>query len=87
MSQLRKKMIRDMQLRNLALGTQRRYIAAVAGLAKYYHQSPETIGPEQIQDYIVHLSLRKTSSNGNTRFITYEIYESLIELVEVSGLA
>jgi hypothetical protein len=32
------------------------------------------------------VSLRKTSSNGNTRFRTDEIYETLIELVEVSGL-
>ena len=36
---------------------------------------------------ILLVSLRKTSSNGNTRFRTDEIYESLIELVEVSGLA
>jgi hypothetical protein len=33
------------------------------------------------------LSLRKTSSNGNTRFRTDEIYETLIELVEVGVLA
>jgi hypothetical protein len=32
------------------------------------------------------VSLRKTSSNGNTRFRTDEINETLIELVEVSGL-
>ena len=50
MSELRKKMTRDMQLRNFAAGTQKGYIAAVAGLAKYYRQSPETIGPKQIQD-------------------------------------
>jgi len=31
------------------------------------------------------VSPRKTSSNGNTRFRTDEIYETLIELVEVSG--
>ena len=33
----------------------------------------------------VDVSPRKTSSNGNTRFRTDEIYETLIELVEVSG--
>jgi len=33
------------------------------------------------------LSLRKTSSNKNMRFRTDEIYETLFELVEVSGLA
>lgn len=55
MSPLRKKMIRDMQLRNYAPGTQQSYITAVAGLAKHFHQSPDTISPEQIQDYILHL--------------------------------
>jgi len=55
MSELRKKMTRDMQLRNFASVTQQGYIAAVAGLAKYYRQSPETIRPEQIQDYVLYL--------------------------------
>jgi site-specific recombinase XerD len=48
-------MIRDMQLRNFSPGTQRGYLRAVAGLAKYYHRSPDTIGPEEIQNYIIHL--------------------------------
>jgi len=39
------------------------------------------IGPQKSP-----LSPRKTSYNGNTRFRTDEIYETLIELVEVSGL-
>ncbi len=34
----------------------------------------------------IKLSTRKTSSNENTRFRTDEIYETLTELVEVSGL-
>ncbi len=38
-----------------------------------------TIGPQPAPP-------RKTSYNGNTRFRTDEIYETLIELVEVSGL-
>ncbi len=41
----------------------------------------------EISRLLVSLSLRKTSSNGNTRFRTDKIYETLIELVEVSGLA
>lgn len=55
MTELRKKMIRDMQLRNFAPGTQKSYIHSVAGLAKYYHRSPDLISPEKIQDYIVYL--------------------------------
>jgi hypothetical protein len=43
--------------------------------------------PEGLSTVRERVSLRKTSSNGNTRFRTDEIYETLIELVEVSGLA
>ncbi len=31
------------------------YLAAVAGLAKFYHQSPDRIPPEKIQKYLLHL--------------------------------
>ncbi|HUU18142.1 MAG TPA: phage integrase N-terminal SAM-like domain-containing protein [Sedimentisphaerales bacterium] len=55
MSELRKWMIRDMKLRNFSPTTQRGYLRAVAGLAEYYHRSPDRISTEEIQDYIVHL--------------------------------
>jgi len=48
-------MIRDMQLRNFSPDTQRGYLNSVSGLAKYYRRSPDTISPEEIQDYILHL--------------------------------
>jgi hypothetical protein len=38
MSQLRKQIIRDMQLRNFLPVTQQGCVAAAAGLAKYYHR-------------------------------------------------
>ena len=41
MSELRQKMIRAMELENLSDNTQRRYLAAVTGLAKHYRQSPD----------------------------------------------
>jgi len=44
-----------MQLRNFSPQTQQGYVLAVAGLAKHYHQSPDTISPKQIEDYIIHL--------------------------------
>jgi hypothetical protein len=36
-------MIEDMQLRNLAAGTQKHYISLVAGFAKYFGTSPENL--------------------------------------------
>jgi integrase/recombinase XerD len=55
MSRLREKMIRDMELRNFSPNTQRGYINSVAGLAKHYRRSPDVIGPEEIQDYVIYL--------------------------------
>jgi len=58
-------MIRDMQLRNFSPGTQRGYLRAVAGLAQYYHRSPDTIGPEEIQDYVVYLLSERKLAVGS----------------------
>ncbi len=55
MTALRQKMINDMTLRRLSPNTQTAYISAVAGLARYYKQSPERINNQMIQDYLLHL--------------------------------
>lgn len=39
MTQLRERMIREMDLRNLSENTQRSYLQAVSGLARYYRLS------------------------------------------------
>jgi site-specific recombinase XerD len=48
-------MIRDLQLRRLADRTQQSYVQAVAGLAKYYKQSPDQIDDQKVQNYLLHL--------------------------------
>lgn len=55
MTELRQKMIRAMELRNLSDNTQRRYLSAVTGLAKHYQQSPVKITNEMIEDYLLYL--------------------------------
>ena len=55
MTQLRQKMIRAMELENLSANTQRRYLAAVTGLAKHYHQSLDQLTKEMIEDYLLYL--------------------------------
>ena len=55
MSQLRQQMIRAMDLSNLSDNTQRRYLSAVSGLAKHYHQSPDQLTKEMIEDYLLYL--------------------------------
>jgi integrase/recombinase XerD len=65
MSELRKRMIRQMQLCNFSPGTQPAYLRAAAGLAEYYHRSPDRIGTEEIQDYIVHLLSERKLTVGS----------------------
>ena len=55
MTPLRQKMIKAMELRNLAKNTQRYYLSAVIGLARYYQQSPDKLTQEMIEDYLLYL--------------------------------
>ena len=59
MTQLRQQMIRAMDLNNLSDNTQRRYLSAVNGLAKHYHQSPDQLTKEMIEDYLLYLKKDK----------------------------
>ncbi len=59
MTQLRQKMIRAMDLRNLSDHTKRAYLTAVKGLTKHYQESPEKITEEQIEDYLLYLKNEK----------------------------
>ena len=57
MSELRERMIKEMQLRNFARPTQEGYLYSIKRLARYYHRSPDEITPEEVKDYILpHLS-------------------------------
>jgi integrase/recombinase XerD len=59
MTQLRKKMIRAMDLRNLSHHTKRAYLTAVNGLSEHYQKSPGKITDEQIEDYLLYLKNEK----------------------------
>jgi site-specific recombinase XerD len=48
-------MIEDMKIRNLTANTQRRYVERVAAFAKYFGESPDLLGPEEIRAYQVYL--------------------------------
>lgn len=55
MSELRRKMIEDMELRGLKERTQECYASAVKQLAEYYHRSPEKITDEEVRRYFFYL--------------------------------
>jgi len=64
MTPLRKKMIKAMELRNLSKNTQRYYLSAVIGIARYYQQSPDTLSQEMIEDYLLYLKNDKGNTPG-----------------------
>lgn len=55
MTPLRRRMLEDMQLRNLSAGTQRSYIHYVESFAKHYSTSPEKLGLDDIRNFQLHL--------------------------------
>ena len=55
MTPLRQRMLEDMSIRNLAQNTQQSYVQQVASLARYFDCSPESMGPEKVREYQVHL--------------------------------
>jgi integrase/recombinase XerD len=56
MSPLRRRMIEDMQIRNLTPNTQRVYVAHLVRFACYFRKSPELLGPAEIRAYLIHLT-------------------------------
>jgi integrase/recombinase XerD len=55
MTKLRRRMIEDMELRNLAPKTVAVYVQRVAAFARHFGRSPEALGPDEVRSYLVHL--------------------------------
>ena len=55
MSELRRKMIRAMQLRGLSHHTKNGYVRAVKGHAVHYHKFPDTLAKEMVEDHLLYL--------------------------------
>ena len=73
MTQLRQKMIRAIELKNLSNHTQRAYLVAVTGIARFYNQSPDKMTKEKIEDYLLYLKQDK----GNAPNSCYSVLTGL----------
>jgi site-specific recombinase XerD len=62
MTELRRRMIRDMTVRGFAPNTHESYIAAVRHLARHYRRPPDQLSVEEVQAYLAHMvTVRKLS--------------------------
>ncbi len=59
MSQLRQRMMEDMQLRGFSARTQECYVAAVRQLAEHYHRPPDQLTEEDLRQYFLYLANEK----------------------------
>jgi hypothetical protein len=61
---LRQLMLDELQRRNYSQSTVRSYIFAVEDFAKYFHRSPERLGPDHIRQYQAYLFRERKLSPG-----------------------
>jgi integrase/recombinase XerD len=64
---LRKLMLEELQRRNYSQTTVTSYIKTVADFAKYFHQPPDRLGPDEIRTYQLHLLNDRKQSPRTTR--------------------
>lgn len=55
MTHLRQMMLEELQRRNYAQSTVKAYLRIVQEFAKYFHQPPDKLGPDQLRQYQAHL--------------------------------
>ena len=62
MTPLRRRMIEDMKLKNLASRTIERYVLRVGTFARHFGRSPEDLGRDDVRSYLLHLVQEKKVS-------------------------
>jgi site-specific recombinase XerD len=81
MTQLRQKMLEELQRLNYSHRTAKTYIRIVRDFAAYFHRSPDKLGPEQIRQYQAYLFQSKKLSTA-----TVSQYVSAIRFLFVKTL-
>lgn len=67
MKSLRQALFEECKIRGYSERTQASYLYAINQLSQYYHQSPDTISDEQLEQYFRSLSLERNLSSATIR--------------------
>ncbi len=67
MTQLRRKMIEEFQIRCYAAGTQKNYLHCVSRFAQHFGRSPDLLGPDDVRAFLLHLVNEARVSYGMLR--------------------
>lgn len=73
MTELRRRMIADLQLAGYSEKTQQSYLMAVRGLAKYYRRSPDQLSEEEVRAFFLHLINERKAAPSTVRIYLYGI--------------
>jgi Phage integrase, N-terminal SAM-like domain len=67
MTQLRQRLIEDLQLKGMSERTQEMYVRAVRQLAEHYHKPPDQISDEELRQYFLYVkNVKHWSRSGTT---------------------
>jgi hypothetical protein len=81
MTSLRRRMIEDMQVRNLSLQTQATYVLQVSLFARHFNKSPELLEEKTRNGILSTLSVNPLGNNayrsGNDRSPTLKVFFAL----------
>ena len=67
MSKLREKLIKEMELRNLAPNTKRGYLMSITALSNHYQMPPDKITYEMVEDFLIYLKNDKALAPDTLR--------------------
>lgn len=71
MTDLRRRMMEDLQLAGYSARTQKSYLDAVRGLAKYYMRSPDLLSEDDVRGFFLHLlKVRKAARSTFTIYLS-----------------
>jgi integrase/recombinase XerD len=73
MTELRRRMLADLQLAGYSEKTQQSYLAAVRGLAKHYMRSPDQLREEEVRAFFLHLINERKAAPSTVRIYLYGI--------------